>query len=704
VPETDDQPAGDDDDDDSTATAPWGLETRPSNPDCVAPDRPLSTADVSLNRVFPGVSFNDAMWLGQSADIPGFWYVAELDGEVRRFEDSAGVSTANLVLDITDRVAMGSEAGLLSIAFHPDFAGQGSLYVSYTAAGLPYVSRVSRFQSTDGGVSFDPSSEEILISVDQPYTNHNGGHIAFGPDGYLYWGLGDGGSGGDPLNSGQDLSSLLGKLLRIDVDGAAPYAIPGDNPFAAGGGRAEIYAYGLRNPFRFSFDDQTGELWLGDVGQNSWEEIDKIELGGNYGWRVREGAHCFNPPVGCNPAGLIDPIVEYPNSGASVIAGVAYYGSEIPELNGTFLFIDHYVGDLFGVVYDPVTGAPHRVTLASGTGRNLTTFATGLDQEAYAIDRWNGVYRLERNDVAVVDPFPSLLSQTGCFSPADPKTPASGVIDYSLNHPFWSDGADKERFLAIPDGETITIEADGDWSFPNGTVLAKHFRVDDALVETRLFMRHDDGEWAGYAYEWNAEQTDATLLPGGRLLELADQPWSIPSRSDCLRCHSAAVGGSLGAETVQMNTPHTYASTGLRANQIATLDHIGLFETSPGSPDTLEALPAADDESATLEARALAYLHVNCAQCHRPGGSGLGSMDLRWGSDDLGACEIRPELGDLDVDDAYLITPGDPSASIVSVRMRTRDAYGMPPLASHQVDEAGADLVDAWISSLTSCP
>ena len=703
-------PSGDDDDDvvgdddDTVPTATSGLESRPDNPDCVAWDRPLSGAEVSLQRVYAGVSINDAMWLGHSPHLPGYWYVATLDGLVQRFEDQPGVASVTTVLDIRGRVATGSEAGLLSMAIDPDFATSGDIYVSYTASGLPYVSRISRFHSDDGGVSFDPLSEEILISVDQPFTNHNGGHVAFGPDGYLYWGLGDGGSGGDPLNSGQDVTTLLGSLLRLDVTGGDPYGIPADNPFADGiGGRAEIYAWGLRNPFRFSFDPQTGQLWLGDVGQNDWEEIDLIERGGNYGWRVTEGAHCYAPAVGCDTAGLIPPVVEYPNNGASVIAGVAYYGSEIPELNGTVLYIDYYQGDLFGVAHDPVTGAPQAVTLAANTGRNLTAFATGPDDEAYAIDRWSGVYRLERNGAAGPDPFPALLSQTGCFLASDPTTPVAGMIDYSLNHPFWSDGADKERFMAIPNGSTIAVGDTGAWTFPVGSILAKHFRVAGDLVETRLFLRHDDGAWAGYAYAWNEDGSDATLLSGGQLLDLDGQAWSIPSRSDCLQCHSQALGATLGVETAQMNVAHVYRSTGLFANQIATLDHVGLFEASPGAPEALEVLPSLTG-TATVEEKARAYLHVNCAQCHQPGGNGLGEMDLRWDSEDLEVCDVSPQFGDLGVAGGALVYPGDPTRSILSLRIRSRDAYGMPPLGSHVVDEVGAQQIDDWISSLTSCP
>ena len=256
-------------------------------------------------------------------------------------------------LDIRDRVSnRGSEEGLLGLAIDPHKDGQ--FYVYYSAAN-PRRSVVSRFSSGSKGQPAerkpaDPGSELVILEVDQPYPNHNGGQIAFGPDGYLYVGLGDGGSAGDPLGNGQNTSTLLGSILRIDVSechcSGQPYAIPPDNPFADGGGRSEIWAYGLRNPWRFSFDRQTGDLWTGDVGQNQWEEIDIIERGGNYGWNILEANHCFNPRNNCDDAGTIPPVWEYSLDGTpcSVIGGHVYRGNAIPWLRGTYIYGDFCSG------------------------------------------------------------------------------------------------------------------------------------------------------------------------------------------------------------------------------------------------------------------------------------------------------------------------------------------------------------------------
>ncbi len=299
-------------------------------------------------------------------------FVVEQPGRIRIVQ--GGQLLAQPFLDITDRVRGGGEQGLLGLAFHPDYPANGRFFVNYTRRpdGATVVAEYR--------VSADPNAaaapERVLLVVPQPYANHNGGMVEFGPDRLLYIGLGDGGSAGDPGNRAQNRDELLGKMLRIDVDRGAPYAIPRDNPFAGGGGRAEIFAGGLRNPWRFSFDRETGALWAGDVGQNAWEEIDIVRRGGNYGWRVMEGAHCFRPPSGCRADGLELPVVEYPNGGGrcSVIGGYVYRGRRIPALVGTYVYGDYCSGEIFGFV----PGAPARALLTTG----LWIASFGEDREA----------------------------------------------------------------------------------------------------------------------------------------------------------------------------------------------------------------------------------------------------------------------------------------------------------------------------------
>ncbi len=297
-------------------------------------------------------------------------------------------------LDISDRVGISAnEQGLLGLAFHPDYAANGRFFVDYTDGRGDTV--VARFQVSQEPNRADPDSEVVLLQIDQPYANHNGGGLAFGPDGYLYIGAGDGGSAGDPQGNAQRVDTLLGKILRIDVDGGEPYAIPPGNPFAAGGGRGEIWAYGLRNPWRFSFDRQTGDLHIGDVGQNTWEEIDFQAMGQaggvNYGWNLREGLHEY---AGGDTAGLTDPIAEYShNQGCSVTGGVVVRSPSLPAWLGVYLYGDYCSGTIWGLVRDAVGVWQSAVLFESGL--TISSFGQDRDGEVYLADHSGAIYRLE---------------------------------------------------------------------------------------------------------------------------------------------------------------------------------------------------------------------------------------------------------------------------------------------------------------------
>lgn len=320
-------------------------------------------------------------------------FVLEQPGRIRIIKD--GQLLPAPFLDITDRVGMnGSEQGLLGLVFHPDYKNNGYFYVNYTDARANTV--IARFK-----VSADPdlakvSSEKVLLYVHQPYPNHKGGELAFGPDGYLYIGLGDGGLEGDPLLTGQNVNTLLGKLLRIDVDHGDPYAIPADNPFSKGGGRPEIWAYGLRNPWRFSFDKPTGDLYIADVGQDTYEEIDYLPAGSpggeNFGWSYREGFHPYkgNPPAGLK---LVDPVMEYDHSlGCAVIGGAVYRGLNLPAWDGVYFYGDFCSGNVWGLKRD--ASGTWQSQLLFNTGASITSF--GLDEagEIYLVN-WKGtIFRL----------------------------------------------------------------------------------------------------------------------------------------------------------------------------------------------------------------------------------------------------------------------------------------------------------------------
>jgi len=276
------------------------------------------------------------------------------------------------------------------------------------------------------------------------------------------------------------------------------------------------------------------------------------------------------------------------------------------------------------------------------------------------------------------------------------------MIPYGVNMQLWSDDAEKQRWMALPDGEQIGIGADGDWEFPTGSVLMKSFERAGQLLETRLLVRHDDGDWAGYAYKWREDRSDADLVMNGSTASTADGFWDVPSRGQCIQCHTPVAGQSLGPTTAQLNGDFGF-ELGV-ANQIATFDHIGLFAESPGAVDQLDALPTLEG-SASVEDRARAYLDVQCAHCHQPGGPGRSDLDLRWTTplSDLGGCDVVPEQGDLGVANARVIAPGNPGRSVLSLRLHATDETAMPPIGRAWVDEQGIAVVDDWISSLTGC-
>jgi len=328
-------------------------------------------------------------------DGTGRLFVVCQGGTIRIIQNGSLLVTP--FLNITGSVESGGEKGLLGLAFHPSYGVNRRFFVNYTRrVGAQLQTVVSGFTAQAGNANLaDPASEVVLLTVDQPFDNHNGGQLAFGPDGFLYVALGDGGSAGDPLGNAQDLATLLGKILRIDVNGApAPgkqYAIPGDNPFAAGGGLPEIWAYGLRNPWRFSFDPPTGRLFAGDVGQANWEEVDLIVRGRNYGWNIMEGNHCYPPGViACATAGLTMPISEYAhdaNGGTSIIGGFFYRGA-IPALVGVYVFGDLSSGRIWGLK-EVLPDSWQRTQLLTH-GRTVSAFGRDAAGELYLVDYGNG--------------------------------------------------------------------------------------------------------------------------------------------------------------------------------------------------------------------------------------------------------------------------------------------------------------------------
>ena len=716
--------------------APFGLTSREVVASLAFSTGSPQPENVTIERAYPELSFSSPVFVTAAPGDDTRLFVVEKGGTIRVFDADDATETSTVFLDID--VRSGGEQGLLGLAFSPDYATDGEFYVSYIAGSGLRRTVISRFQvDPDDPESADATSEEVLLEVGQPFTNHNGGMIAFGSDGYLYISIGDGGSADDPFANGQDRTTLLGTIVRIDVtatEGTLAYAIPDDNPFVGEGGgvREEIYAYGLRNPWRFSFDRDTDELGVGDVEQGDREEISLVNSGDNLGWRIYEGSLSFINPSGLPASDFVEPVYDYDRTnGASITGGYVYRGSAVPSLAGVYVYGDYVSNRVWGLV---TTDDEVVSNVQIGTISNIASFGEDADGELIAVSLNGSLWRFEEGDgppPADAPPPPSFLSETGIFSslsPAAPLEPARGVIEYDVAYPEWADGAALRRFVFLPGTSQIDFDATGGWQFPVGTVIAKHFEIDldetddtDAplRLETRVMVR-EINSWSFYLYRWNAAGDDAELLSGSAeeplTIETADGPdnfsWHFPSAAECAGCHGGEEGVVLGIRTRQLNSDFDYptltGSDPITDNQLRSWNNIRLFTTNilPGGDATAayESYPdPLSEEPEDAAAIARAYLAVNCASCHQPGGSAPGSLDLRYDTADadLGAIDVPPAAGDLGIPDARLITPGDRNASVLHERLLRLDSERMPP-PSRRIDPDGPEAVGAWIDALQS--
>jgi quinoprotein glucose dehydrogenase len=372
---------------------------------------------VSIESAFPNLRIARPIVITHAGDGSNRIFVASQLGSIHVFEKNSEVEEAAVFFDHEEQVTYKdkeNEEGLLGFAMHPNYKENGEFFLFYTTSDAEHTSVVSRFRvSKDDPNKADPTYEEELIRIPQPFWNHNGGTLAFGPDGYLYIALGDGGKGGDPLKNGQNLSTLNGSILRLDVDNkddGKNYAIPASNPFVKSkGAKAEIYAYGFRNVWRLSFDRVTGTFYAADVGQKLWEEINIVKRGGNYGWNLREGNHPYvteNGEKGSGPRpDLIDPIFEYDHeTGKSITGGVVYRGSAAPQLNGMYVYADYVSGRIWALEHDYKSGkviANHEIPNKSAAGEKipLITFGEDQDGEVYFSTQLRGgeIFKFKQN-------------------------------------------------------------------------------------------------------------------------------------------------------------------------------------------------------------------------------------------------------------------------------------------------------------------
>jgi len=666
--------------------------------------------DVDFVRAFPSLSFDSPLVVKTAPGDATHLYVAQQGGQIRVFDASnPTVATSTVFLDLSERTRALGEQGLLGMAFDPDYATNGYVYVYYCANTNPDInvgdSVIARFTANPDARAVTDKTQTTLLRFAQPFQNHNGGGLEVGPDGMLYVGSGDGGSGDDPHQNAQNKGSLLGKMLRLFPRGTPAQVIPADNPFVGeAGSKGEIWAYGLRNPFRFSFDG--ARLWAGDVGQNALEEIDLIVKGGNYGWRKFEATRLNFPDDPAIP-GAIAPVFAYGRSqGASITGGRVYRGSSFASLVGRYIYGDFVSGNIWSL---RESGGVATGNDLLGTVPNPSSFGVGPDGELL-ITAYDGfIYRLATASGGGAS-FPQRLSETGLFTDLATLRPAPGVVPYQPNAPFWSDGASKQRWIAVP-GTTPTIGFSnaGNWTFPIGTVTVKHFEMPLATpagamkrLETRVFINSADDGWQGYTYRWNDAGTDALLLSGAETVDLQatdghggtrNQTYAFPSRAQCQQCHTAAAGKVLGVRTSQFNG-------GPSGNQLAALNAAGYFDRDIGTPAQYGALPEPFG-TAPLAQRARAYLETNCSQCHQPGGGTPVDLDLRAATPvgqtrAVGIAGVGPAVGGA----TTRIVAGNKGTSLAWTRMNTvAPGERMPPVSSHVIDADGLDLIGDWIDA-----
>ncbi len=680
-----------------------------------SPDPPLPYV---TERVFPALKFNQCLDISH-APGSGRLFVVEQSGKIFSFPNRPDVAKADLVVDLAKEVP--GLKSVYAITFHPEFEKNRYCFICYIKAlNLKDGTHVARFRLSESmPPTIDPASETTIITW---YSGgHNGCCLRFGPDGCLYISTGDGAAANPPdgQKAGQDVSNLLSSILRVDVDHAEDgrnYRIPADNPFVdLKGARGEVWAYGFRNPWRMSFDRKTRDLWVGDVGWELWELLDRVERGGNYGWSVMEGRQPTNPEWPRGPTPILPPTIDHPHSESSSITdGLTYYGSRLKELYGTHIYGDYDTGKFWGFRYEQGRVVEHR-ELADTTLR-VVAFGENNDGEFTILDHTAGtIHRLVANQrVDRASRFPRKLSETGLFSSTREQAPAAGVIPYSINAQPWADYAVAQRFVAVPD--RLSIKPTGAaWQFPKDSVLVKTLSIESERgnrsslrrVETQI-LHFDGQEWRPYSYRWNDEQSDASLLEAAgaeRVLDIVDadaaggrrkQTWLFSGRAECQRCHNKWSGPALAFNTPQLNKLHDYGP--LQASQLETFAHIGLIE-KPVAVENRPQLADPQDDGADTDRRARAYLQVNCAHCHRlhAGSAVLSKMRYDLPLEKTDMVGVRPTQGTFGIHAAHVIAPGDPFRSVLLYRMAKLGGGRMPHIGSTEVDLEGVALIAEWL-------
>ncbi len=681
-------------------------------------------------RLVPNLTFSNPLDI---TILPGTkrLVVAEQNGRIFSFDPASASGQADLFADLP---ACDPEIiQTYALTFHPRFLENRYVFI-WTILDFKGEknrengTRILRFKVTNGPVpGIDPGSATPIFSWLSG--GHNGGNMRFGPDGMLYIATGDAAPPDppDPLATGQDISDVLSSILRIDVDhpevGRA-YGIPKDNPFANDPkARGEVWAYGLRNPWRISFDPKSGDLFVGDVGWELWEMIYRIKPGGNYGWSLTEGSRQDVLPNRLRgPSPVSPPLIAHSHEeAASITGGEFYHGTRLPSLNGRYIYGDWQTGTFWSLKTEGDRVVEHRELCRS----SLMPVSFGKDAagELLICDHLGGgIWRLSENpNAGKQSAFPRKLSETGLFSNTAAQTPAPGVVPYSINATRWADHATSERWAAFPGAAAVTISEvskgvlqRGQWRFPQGAVLAKTYSLATdrskpeakQRIETQI-LYYDGSLWGAYSYRWNAAQTDADLVParGDETSFAVKDPavtgsethetWRFFSRSECGRCHSMWTNFTPGFNTLQLDRTTGEAP----GRQTDLLAKIGLIPEEPRLAD-----PFGDKGSPELRARS--YLHANCSTCHRQNGGGAVPvyLNIEIPAKEMKVLNVKPVQGDLGLPDGRLVARGDAARSVLLYRMATGGRGHMPYLGGRLVDEHGLLVVRDWINGMNEDP
>jgi uncharacterized repeat protein (TIGR03806 family) len=632
------------------------------------------------------------------------------------------------VLDFTAAVSTDRESGALGMVLHPKFDDAADphpfMYVWYNVSGDAKKQRLSRFTWSEATQTFDPGSELVMIEQEEKSANHNGGRIAFGSDGFLYFGNGD-----DENNANhQTLSrALFAGIFRIDVDSrggsvshppprqpeggtTTGYFIPNSNPFVGTpGALEEFYALGLRNPFLFSFDRANGDLWVGDVGETFREEVDKVVAGGNYEWPDKEGEVSFTPtPLVAGTR--TPPVYQYSHwemaDVTAILGGFVYRGSKFPELTGKYLYGDWISGRVWAL--DLSQSPPTRKTIIdTNTKYQLIGISEDPSGELY-FSAWNQIAKIERDPTT--DQIPKRLYDTMLFPDQGALVPHPTLVPYEINAPLWSDAAVKKRWVSVPEGQKISM-VDGKLKLPVGSYVVKHFELPASVspsgrgrrLETRIMVVGED-ETYGLSYKWNDAGTDADLVTEPMYDGFEDEAaglsrtWHFPSAGQCWNCHRAE-NRLLGFVAPQLNK-----KVGDGTDQIAAFVQKNVFDSSV---TTDVALVPPFDASASLDLRATSYIAANCSSCHHPRDEFVGYWDARFGVPLADRMLVNmpnhdsPMAARLGLPGALLVVPGNPKASLLLARIKSNDPdLRMPPLGRNLVDADAAALIEQWIAAM----